>query len=218
MAALAPAARALVAAAETLVGGARHLALVPEGRAERHPWRSPIAASIPDLDARRGRRVVVLASGDPMCYGVGAMLARALRARGDDRAAGAQRLRARRGALEMAARTCVACRCTAARSDVCASISRRAARLLALSSDGATPPRRRAAARRRAGDRQQLTVLEHMGGPRERRLDATAADWGEERSADLNLIAIECRRGARGARPIRGSPACPTTPSTMTGR
>jgi precorrin-6Y C5,15-methyltransferase (decarboxylating) len=35
-------------------------------------------------------------------------------------------------------------------------------------------------------------VLEHMGGPRERRIEGYAGTWGEERTADLNTIAVEC--------------------------
>ena len=44
--------------------------------AERLAWRRPLEATFDDLEARRGRRVVVLASGDPMCFGVGETLAR----------------------------------------------------------------------------------------------------------------------------------------------
>ena len=71
---MSPAARTLVETAETLVGGARHLAMVPAGEAERLPWRSPLADIAGRIAARRGRRVAVLASGDPLWYGVGAVL------------------------------------------------------------------------------------------------------------------------------------------------
>ncbi|MBF0307335.1 MAG: precorrin-6y C5,15-methyltransferase (decarboxylating) subunit CbiE, partial [Alphaproteobacteria bacterium] len=73
---LSPAARALIDTAEVLVGGARHLAMVPDGAAERLEWERPFAASLDALAARRDRRIVVLASGDPMWFGVGATLAR----------------------------------------------------------------------------------------------------------------------------------------------
>src|SRR6202166_2154480 len=76
LAGLSAAARALVESAEVLVGGERHLALVPAGTAERLAWRQPLADTIALIAARRGTPVVVLASGDPLCYGVGATLAR----------------------------------------------------------------------------------------------------------------------------------------------
>ncbi len=79
IAGLSPAARALIETAQTLVGGARHLAMVPEGGAERLLWRQPLADTIADIAARRGTRVAVLASGDPLWYGVGTVLLRHFR-------------------------------------------------------------------------------------------------------------------------------------------
>lgn len=75
--ALSPRAAALVGAAGLVVGGARHLALAGPliaGRAER--WASPIEATVPLLLGRRGQATVVLASGDPMWFGVGSLLLR----------------------------------------------------------------------------------------------------------------------------------------------
>ena len=72
---LSPAARALIANARLVIGGKRHLALadgLPNG--ERRAWPSPLAESIPEILAHRGEPVAVLASGDPYCFGVGAML------------------------------------------------------------------------------------------------------------------------------------------------
>src|SRR5437764_7947798 len=75
IAGLSAAARALVETAETLIGGERHLAMVPPGRAERLIWQRPLTDTIGAIAARRGSRVTVLASGDPLWYGVGAVLA-----------------------------------------------------------------------------------------------------------------------------------------------
>jgi precorrin-6B C5,15-methyltransferase / cobalt-precorrin-6B C5,C15-methyltransferase len=194
-AALAPAARALIAAAETLVGGKRHLALVPEGRAERLTWKSPIEASVADIAARRSRRVVVLASGDPMCYGVGAMLARAFAP--DEMivlpAPSAFALAASR--LKWPLESCVMLSLHGRPLETLRLHLAPDARILALSTDGDTP-RRAAALLGEAGWAPSvITVLEHMGGPREGHRTASAADWGDARVADLNLLAIECRPG-----------------------
>ncbi|MCA0994995.1 precorrin-6y C5,15-methyltransferase (decarboxylating) subunit CbiE [Alloyangia pacifica] len=64
--------------AEVVMGPQRHLALLPEARAERVVWPVPFAEGVPQLLALRGRQVVVLASGDPFWFGVGAVLARHL--------------------------------------------------------------------------------------------------------------------------------------------
>ena len=76
IAGLAPAARALIETAEVLVGGARHLGMVPDHGAERVRWERPLTATIDAIETRRGTRVAVLASGDPMWYGVGVTLSR----------------------------------------------------------------------------------------------------------------------------------------------
>lgn len=71
------ASREALAAAEVVIGAPRHLALVPGGGARRE-WPVPWADGIAPLLALRGRRVVVLASGDPFWFGAGAALARHL--------------------------------------------------------------------------------------------------------------------------------------------
>jgi precorrin-6Y C5,15-methyltransferase (decarboxylating) len=73
---LSPAARTLIATAELVAGGERHLKLV--GRLARHVlrWPSPLDKAVPQILALRGRPVVVLASGDPFNYGIGVTLAR----------------------------------------------------------------------------------------------------------------------------------------------
>jgi len=73
---LAASARALVAGAEILIGGPRHLALAGDGAAEKRAWPSPFAQARALLEDLRGRRVVVLASGDPMWFGIGATVTR----------------------------------------------------------------------------------------------------------------------------------------------
>jgi len=63
---LTAAARALVETAEVLVGGARHLGMVPQNSAERLVWERPLDGTIETIAQRRGRNVTVLASGDPL--------------------------------------------------------------------------------------------------------------------------------------------------------
>src|ERR1700684_558725 len=71
-----PAARQLIAQAEFVVGGKRHLALAGPLKAETMTWPSPIENALDAIEAQRGRAVCVLASGDPFFFGVGAMLMR----------------------------------------------------------------------------------------------------------------------------------------------
>ncbi len=76
---LPPVAQKLIAAADLVVGGRRHLALA-DGliRGRTLAWPSPIAEAMPEIEKHRGRPVVVLASGDPFHYGVGDLLLRSI--------------------------------------------------------------------------------------------------------------------------------------------
>ncbi|SHH09655.1 precorrin-6Y C5,15-methyltransferase (decarboxylating) [Jatrophihabitans endophyticus] len=78
---LSPAASAEIATAAVLVGSERQLALLDDAAttAERVPLPAPLASGLPALLRQlAGRRAVVLASGDPMFFGIGTTLVRAL--------------------------------------------------------------------------------------------------------------------------------------------
>ena len=195
------AARTLVDTAEILVGGERHLAMVPSGGGERLTWQRPFSDTIGAIAARRGRRVVVLASGDPSWYGVGAVLARHF-------PIGEMTILPHPGAFSLAA-----ARLGWAIAD-CAVLSLHGRpvdtlrlhlaphrRLLLLSEDGTTPRAVAHLLTELGWGPTRLTVFEHLGGPREAMLSEEAQHWGERQSADLNTIALECRAGPE-ARPL----------------
>ena len=71
-------ARAQVETADLLVGGKRHLSYFPQFSGERLIIAADMAAVAVGLKAARdaGKRCVVLASGDPLCYGMGGTLRR----------------------------------------------------------------------------------------------------------------------------------------------
>jgi len=201
LAGLSAAARTLVDTAEILVGGERHLAMVPSGRAERLSWQRPFSDTIGAIAARRGRRVVVLASGDPSWYGIGAVLARHF-------PIGEMTILPHPGAFSLAA-----ARLGWAIAD-CAVLSLHGRpldtlrlhlaphrRLLLLSEDGTTPRALAHLLTELGWGPTRLTVFEHLGGPREAVLCDEAQHWGERQSADLNTIALECRAGPE-ARPL----------------
>ncbi|MEV6159577.1 precorrin-6y C5,15-methyltransferase (decarboxylating) subunit CbiE [Nonomuraea sp. NPDC052129] len=71
--------RRVLEAAEVLMGASRQLGLVPRSGAERVAWPSPLLPALPELMERYAdRQVCVLASGDPMFYGIGTTLVRLL--------------------------------------------------------------------------------------------------------------------------------------------
>lgn len=77
---LSPASQRALAEAEVVIGPPRHLALLPALPAATIRWPVPFADGLPILHAHRGRRVVVLASGDPFWFGAGAVIARTFEA------------------------------------------------------------------------------------------------------------------------------------------
>jgi precorrin-6B C5,15-methyltransferase / cobalt-precorrin-6B C5,C15-methyltransferase len=195
------AARALIGGAELLVGGERHLGLVPEGAAERLLWKQPLAATLEAIAARRGKPVVVLASGDPLFYGVGTLLARTFAA--EDMLVlpqpSAFSLAASR--LKWPLEECVTLSLHGRALEALRLHLTSGTRILAFSTDGDTPVQVAQLLRAAGWGPSAMTVFAHMGGPRERRIDGTAEHWPLGRVAALNTLAIECRPG-REARPL----------------
>jgi precorrin-6Y C5,15-methyltransferase (decarboxylating) len=192
---LSPAARAVVEAGEVLVGGRRQLALVAHDGAERLAWRRPLEATFDDLEARRGRKVVVLASGDPMCFGVGESLARRF-------APEEMRVLPAPSAFSL-----VCARLGWSRSEVeCLSVHGRplqvlrrhvgpGARLVVLSHDGDTPNLIAALLREQGYGPSRLWTFEHLGGHAERWVEGSAETWPQTTFAPLNTVAIACAAG-----------------------
>lgn len=75
---LSAAARSALDKAELVFGAARHLSLLPGLRCDAREWPVPFADGVPSLLAERGRRIVLLASGDPFWFGAGTSITRYL--------------------------------------------------------------------------------------------------------------------------------------------
>ena len=198
---LMPAARALVDAAEVLVGSARHLAMIPPGPTPRMTWRNPLVETMRDIAAHRGRRVVVLASGDPLWHGVGTTLLRHFER--DEMIvlphSSAYSLAAARMRWPLA--ECTTLTLHGRPIERLALFLTPGARLLILSEDGSTPERVSDFLAARGWGESRLTALEAMGGGAEHRREGLARDWLHGRIADLNTLAVECVAGP-GARPL----------------
>lgn len=73
---LTAASQAAIGAADVVMGSTRHLGLLPGTAAKQIVWPVPFADGLTVLDGLRGRKVVVLASGDPFWFGAGSVIAR----------------------------------------------------------------------------------------------------------------------------------------------
>ncbi|MBD8065411.1 precorrin-6y C5,15-methyltransferase (decarboxylating) subunit CbiE [Devosia sp. PTR5] len=203
---LSPAARTALSAAEIVFGGARHLELAAAAiTGERHPWVSPFPTNIDAILAHKGRRVCVLASGDPFHYGVGATLARRV-----DPAE--MRVLPHPSSFSLAAarlgwplQDVVCLSLHGLPLDLIRPHLHPAARILALTSDE-TGPAVLAALLTEAGfGRSIVTVLEALGGPRERTRSQMAELFALTDIDPLNICAVTVV-------PLPGARILPLTP------
>ncbi|MEV0319233.1 precorrin-6y C5,15-methyltransferase (decarboxylating) subunit CbiE [Streptomyces sp. NPDC050658] len=189
--------RAVLARAEVLIGGPRQLDLLPaECAGERIAWPSPLRPAVPGiLAAHAGRRVAVLASGDPMFYGIGRALVEEL-------GADAVRVLPHPSSVSYA---CARLGWPLEDTEIVTLVGRPTARLaaalhegrrlLVLSADATTPGEVAALLRDRGFGPSRMRVLERLGDELERTTDETSADaWHRAAGDPLNIVAVACRR------------------------
>lgn len=189
-----PLGRSLLAQASVIVGGERHLAMLPSDDTRKQlSWTSPIADSVQNILQHRGQSVCVLASGDPMCYGIGITLTRhvPITELTIIPAASAFSLACARLGWSLAdVETLSLC---GRHPALLNAIIYPNAKILILSADRETPATVAKCLTQWGYGDSQLTILERMGGPHERILVDTAAHWMAKPLsylADLNTIAL----------------------------
>ncbi|RKS68140.1 precorrin-6Y C5,15-methyltransferase (decarboxylating) [Actinomadura pelletieri DSM 43383] len=198
---LAETSREALRQAEVLLGGRRQLALVPGEGAERVAWPSPLLPALPGLiEKYEGRAIAVLASGDPMFYGIGSTLAELL---------GPARLRV----LPHPSSVSLACARLGwplERVDVVSLVGRPAEtlnalvapgrRVLVLGADREAPRVVAALLTGRGYGPSRMTVLGDLGGEDETLRHGIAGDWTEPAASALNIVAVECAPGPGAVR------------------
>ncbi|MCX4749904.1 precorrin-6y C5,15-methyltransferase (decarboxylating) subunit CbiE [Kitasatospora sp. NBC_01287] len=198
------AARTALRTADTVVGGPRQLALLPdEVTGERLAWPSPLRPAVPGLFASlAGRSVAVLASGDPMFYGIGRTLTEEL---------GAERLRVLPHPSSVS-HACARLGWAVEETAVVSLVGRDPAtlagalfegrHLLVLSADASTPALVARLLVERGFGPSGLRVLEQLGGPDELvGASGVAKDWSRPPGDPLNLVAVTCRAEPDAPRP-----------------
>ncbi|MYM56777.1 precorrin-6y C5,15-methyltransferase (decarboxylating) subunit CbiE [Thalassovita mangrovi] len=188
---LLPATRAVVEAAEVIVGGDRHHDLSGAVSAERVAWPSPFDALIEMLKSMKGRRVVVLATGDPLWFSVGARIGRSI-----DPAEityhpqlSAFQLAAARMGWSLADVETLTVHGRPVEQMI--AFIQPDARLLILTTGAETPGQIAAFLTERGFGRSKMTVLANMGGPDEARFDGVAESW-DHTVPDFNTLAVDC--------------------------
>jgi precorrin-6Y C5,15-methyltransferase (decarboxylating) len=194
---LIPAAREALAQARLIVGGGRHLALAGPLAAKTLVWPSPIGDAVPAVLARRGEPVCVLASGDPFFYGVGTLLAAHVAPSEMIcfPAPSAFSLAAARLHWSLQDATLISLHGRDFERII--PLVQPGARILCLAWDETTALRVAKLLCERDLGASTITVLEAMGGPRERIRAAPADAFDLDGVDPLNLVAIEVAREPR---------------------
>ena len=188
---LTPATRAVVEAAEIIVGGDRHHNLSDSVNAERVAWPSPFDALIDTLRGYQGRRVVVLATGDPLWFSVGARIGREI-----DPAQivyhpqlSAFQLAAARMGWSMADVEQLTVHGRPVEQMI--AFIQPGARLLILTTGAETPGQIAGFLTERGFGASSMSVLAAMGGEDEARFDGVAESW-DHQVPEFNTLAVEC--------------------------
>jgi precorrin-6Y C5,15-methyltransferase (decarboxylating) len=188
---LTPATRAVVEAAEVIIGGDRHHGLSDMVKAERISWPHPFDALIDQLRALAGRRVVVLATGDPLWFSVGARIGRAI----DPQEItfhpqlSAFQLAAARMGWSMADVETLTVHGRPVEQMI--AFIQPEQRLLILTTGAETPGQIAQFLTTRGFGQSRMSVLAAMGGEKEARFDGIAKDWDQTVPA-FNTLAVEC--------------------------
>jgi precorrin-6Y C5,15-methyltransferase (decarboxylating) len=186
-------ARAALGDARTVIASRRVLDQIGPLQAETIDMSAGLSSVLALLQARRGTPVTLLATGDPMHFGIGATLLRSF-------AIEEMRVLPSPSAFSLAAARMgwplqdVACISLHGRdTDRLIAHLAQGRRIVALTSDASTIAIVSELLVSSGYGASRISVLEHMGGARERRSDFVARDLPDDTFADFNTLAVECR-------------------------
>jgi len=190
---LPPASRAALEGAEIVFGAPRHLDLAEVG-ARGRVW--PVPFDVAPVLAARGHRVAVLASGDPFWHGAGGSLAAQLE-RGEWRAFPApSTLSLAAAALGWRLEEVLTLALHAAPFQRLTPILAPGARILCTLRDGAAVGSLAEWLTEQGFGASCLTIMEALGGPRQRIRETQAARYGLTDVAHPVSVAVKARGGA----------------------
>lgn len=177
--------------AEVIIGGDRHHSLAPNTTAQRIAWPSPFDAMIDEIKSHKGKQIVVLVTGDPLWYSVGARILKSI---------SAEEITFH---PQLSAFQWAACRMGWSLADVeTLTVHGRAAsqvlphlapnvRLLILTKDRTSPETVAHLLTERGFGQSRMTVLGALGGAREERFEGVAERWTQD-VPDFHTLAVEC--------------------------
>ncbi|OBH25117.1 precorrin-6Y-methylase [Mycobacterium sp. E342] len=191
MAGLAETSRGELRSATVIYGSKRQLDLLDDTvTAPRRQWPSPMLPALQTLRDRHADDIHVVASGDPLMHGIGGTLIRLY---------GPEHVRVLPH-VSSATLACARMGWNAHDTEVISLVTaplhtavRRGGQAIVLSKSAATPRELAALLEAHGRGDSEMSVLENLGGPTERRRDATVRQWAADAPHDvddLNVVAI----------------------------
>lgn len=184
--------------ADVIVGGKRHHNLTQNVKVERVAkrilWPSPFDAMIETIKNHKGKTVVVLVTGDPLWYSVGAKISNIF---GADELKFYPQLSAFQWASVRMGWSIPDCDTLTIHGRATEEIIPYVApnvRLLVLTKDKTSPKVVAELLSDRGFGKSELTVLAHIGGDKEERFEGVADNWVHE-VPDFHTLAVKCIAG-----------------------
>ncbi|MDN5562611.1 MAG: precorrin-6y C5,15-methyltransferase (decarboxylating) subunit CbiE [Luteococcus sp.] len=179
--------------ADVVLGGARHLAMLPDVEGQRRePWPSPLREALPGLlgSLPAAAQVTVLASGDPLVSGIGTTLVELLGAERVEIDPAVSSVALARARMGWSAEGCAVVSVVGRPVELALRELAPGRRVLVLSSDETTAERLAALLTACGYGKSTLHVLGNLGSDRESRHGGCAEGWAGE-SPRLNIVALE---------------------------
>ena len=187
-----PRGRLLIEKAKMVIGGDRHLSMISTDGKQSLTWPVPLVDIIPKIQKYRGSPVCVIATGDPMFYGIGVMLSNHFS------------IKEMEIVPSVSAFSLVAARLgwSLADSEKISLHGRPVtqvipligpnAHLIILSNGSDTPKNVAQLLLEQGYGSSRIKVFEHMGGDKERCVEGVAATWNNTKIAPFNTLAVKC--------------------------
>ena len=214
---LSPMARSTLENAQIIFGGTRHIAMLPgTNTATQNKWITPFEANLPMIEDCLEQNPVVLASGDPMYFGVGNTLIKYFGPEPIYAIPAPSSISIAASRLGWALSECDVITLHGRAPEGIRSHLRPHGKLIALSADGTTPALVAVMLCEAGFDQSRMTVCERLGGSEERITTQTAQTWQSTATSmpdvkpvdPLNLIMIDLQAGPK-ARPLPKGPGLP---------
>jgi precorrin-6Y C5,15-methyltransferase (decarboxylating) len=190
-----PRGRMLIDGAQVLIGGERHLSMIPDDGRARLTWPTPLIDLMPQIAERRGTPVCVVATGDPMFFGIGVSLARYFDVGEMNVVPSLSAFSLLASRLGWPIADVEQLTLHGRPSSVMVQFVRPEARLMILSNGTGTPAEISKILNERGYGDSKIYVYEHMGGPLERVVEGTAENFPYSDIAPFNTIGVECVAG-----------------------